>query len=148
PLIFLTQVEDYLYYFRSTELLPAYGTAWLFLAALSAVPTAILWLLLRANKSSTPSALRATLGRLVLAVAISSAAAALLYSVLAWMQSFGFLTGWSLRRELIYIALVVGVLIAWTARGRQLLPTARRVATVMTLLGAGAALAVPFSGWN
>ena len=148
PLIFLTQVEDYLYYFRSTELLPAYGTAWLFLAALIALPTAILSLLLRARKSSAPGALRTRLERLVLAATIASAAAALLYSVLAWMQSFGLLTGWSLRRELIWFALLAGVVVAGTARGRRLLPTVRRIATAMTLLGAGAALTVPFSGWN
>ncbi len=148
PLIFLTQVEDYLYYFRSAELLPAYGTAWLFLALLIALPTSALWLLLPARKRGSPSAPRPALERVVVAIAITAAAAALLYSVLMWMQSFGWLTRWSVRRELIWVALAAGIAIAWTARGRRLLPALRRAATLMTLLGAGAALAVPFYGWH
>jgi arylsulfatase A-like enzyme len=144
PLIFLTQVEDYLYYFRAGELLPAYGTAFLFLALLMALPTAALWLALPRRASAAPS----LLARVVIAVAITSAAAALLYSVLVWMQSFGWLTRWSLRRELIWLALAAGIATATSARGYRLLPALGRAAKWLTLLGAGAALAVPFSGWH
>ena len=145
PLVFLTQVEDYLYYFRSAELLPAYGTAWLFLAVLLSLPTALLWLLLRVLKASAP---RAALERAVVAVAITSAAAAVLYGMLTWLQSFGLLTRWSLRHELIWVALAAGALMLLTAGGRRQLPAVRRAALLMTVLGGCAALAIPFSDWN
>src|SRR5579864_4297556 len=84
PLVFLTQVEDFLYYFRSAELLPAYGTAWLFLAVLLVLPTAALWLWLRTTRTVPLSATRMALGRAAVVVATICAAAAVLYSVLAW----------------------------------------------------------------
>lgn len=148
PLTFLTQVEDYLYYFRSGELLPAYGTAWLFLALLIAPPTAALWLLLRLSASWMRSRARVVLERCLIAVAVAAGAAAALYSLLMWTQSFGWLTGWSLRRGLIWVALAAGMLVTVTPRGRRSLPSLRRAATLMTVLGACATLAIPFSAWN
>lgn len=148
PLLFLTQVEDYLYYFRSVELLPAYGTAWLFLALLITLPTLLLWLVLRAARGARSSTARTVIERLAVVFAVICVAAALLYSVLVWMQSFGALPGWSLRRGLIWVALAVGLFITLSAGGRRLLPTLRRAAVLMTLLGAGAALTIPLFSWH
>src|SRR5450755_4059739 len=42
PITFLTWVDRYLYYLRPLELIPTYGTAWLFLAALC-IPLSLLF---------------------------------------------------------------------------------------------------------
>lgn len=148
PLAFLPQTEDYLYYFRVGELLPAYGTAWLFLAAL-VTPLCLLVLTARALMSrGRATRARYWLDRILIGAAAASAAAALLYCLLMWLQSFGWLRGWSLAQQLLWPALIAGLAVAATRRGQALAATLRRWALRATLVGACAALAVPFWGWS
>jgi arylsulfatase A-like enzyme len=149
PLIYLPQLEDYLYYFRPADLVPAYGTAWVFLAVLVLPFYALLALLLRGLGSHA----RLRPARALLAAALIGAAAAecigaALYCLLVWVQSFGLLSGWSLMNVLLWPALAGGVWVAASRHGRALAESARGIAIVGTVVGACAALTLPFASWT
>jgi arylsulfatase A-like enzyme len=148
-LAFLPQIEDYLYYFRLVELLPAYGTAWLFLAVLAIPMWLVLVLLLKTFDRYRP--LRVLCGGLT-ALLIGSAAAAatgaLLYCLLVWLQSFGSLSHWSFTRQLVWPALAVGLAVACTRRGRAVAQAARPIAWAGAIVGACAVLTLPFFSWD
>src|SRR5579871_5101911 len=79
PLAFLPQIEDYLYYLRVAELLPAYGTAWLFLAVIAVPVWLLLVLLLKAiERHRSLDATRSVLTVALIASAAAAAAGALL----------------------------------------------------------------------
>ncbi len=149
PLAFLPQIEDYLYYLHPSELLPAYGTAWLFLSMLALPAWLLLALLLKGLDRYAP---HSWAQGLIAAASVGSAAAgsagALLYCLLMWMHSFGLLSQWSFRRELLWPALAVGLWVAGTRRGRQLAEAARPMALASVAIGACLAVALPLFGWH
>lgn len=149
PLAFIPQLEDLLYYLRPTELVPAYGTAWLMLAAL-ALPVWLIAALLLALLGSTVALRRA---RVALAIALAGTAAAitlaaLLYCVLVWVQTFGWLRGMALRGAVLWTVLILGFIAGCTAHGRHTVLRLRPLLIACLTAGALCALAVPLSDWG
>ncbi|HEX4023149.1 MAG TPA: sulfatase-like hydrolase/transferase [Steroidobacteraceae bacterium] len=155
PLVFVPQLEDFLYYFRPSDLLPAYGTAWLLLAVLAVPAWLILALVLKGlgavrgpRGAHALPALHALLGAAVVAAAAIAAAGAALYCLLVWLQTFGLLSGVSFRTQLVWAAVAIGVLIAATPRGRALVRRCAVPVAWCVAFGALAAISVPFFGWR
>ncbi len=149
PLAFIPQVEDLLYYLRPLELLPAYGTAWLLLAAL-ALPVWLIATLLLTILGST-AALRGARAALTIALAGVAAAitlAALLYCLLVWVQTFGWLRGVALRGAVLWTILILGFIAGCTAHGRRTVLQLRPLLIGCLAAGALCALAVPLAGWG
>jgi len=149
PLVFVPQLGDFLYYLRPADLLPAYGTAWLFLAIIAAPAWLILALVLEALGSVRAlRPLRRLAGTALMAAAAVAAIGALLYCLLVWVQTFGLLGGVSLRRQLIWVAVALGVVLAATSRGRALVIRSAWPAAWCAAFGALAAISIPFLGWQ
>jgi len=149
PLLFVPQLEDFLYYMRPGDLLPAYGTAWLFLAVIAVPAWLILALILKglgSVRSLRP--LRGLLGTGLMAVAAVAAIGALLYCLLVWVQTFGLLDGVSVRRQLIWVAVALGIVLAAWSRGRALVIRSAWPAAWCAAFGALAAISIPFFGWQ
>jgi arylsulfatase A-like enzyme len=149
PLTFLPQAEDFLYYLRPPELLPAYGTAWLLLAAL-AVPLWLFALLLQAGLGLSPllRRLRGTLSVVLAALAAALTLEALIFCLLVWVQTFGWLRGVSLHGALFWLILILGGIGGCTVRARSALQRLRPLLHVCAIAGALCALTIPFFGWN
>jgi arylsulfatase A-like enzyme len=149
PLAFLPQIEDYLYYLRRAELLPAYGTAWLFLAALAVPAWLLLVVLLKTfDRYRRLGLLRDVVTTVLIGSAAAGAVGALLYCMLMWLQSFGSLSHWSFTRELLWPSLAVGSAVACTRRGRAFAEAARPIAWASTVVGACTTLTLPFFSWD
>ncbi|HTW73918.1 MAG TPA: sulfatase [Steroidobacteraceae bacterium] len=149
PLAFFPQLEDFLYVLRPAELIPAYGTAWLFLLAL-AVPLWVILALLLAAVGRLPAlrGLRRLLPVGLAGVAAAFTLAALLYCLLMWVQTFGWLRGLSLRGDLLWFALAAGGIAGCTPPGRRAVRRLRPIATACLSVGALCALSVPLLGWS
>jgi arylsulfatase A-like enzyme len=149
PLYFLTLLEQYLYYLRPIELLPTYGTAWLFLAA-PAIPA---WLiggaLLKALQASGKTrAVHRWAAMGLVGVAGAAVIAGLLYCTLIWMRTFGILVGTSFGGQLALIAAALGVLVSITRTGRSFVARLRRIMAWCTVLGAFSMLTLPLFDWR
>ena len=149
PLIYVPQLDDFLFYLRPADLLPAYGTAWLFLA----LPCFGLWLIaalllggLR-RRAGTQWGAR-VLARLLSALAAAIIVASLLYCLLVWLQSFDWLRGLSYRNRLFWPAMLVGAVLGYTAAGQRLLERCRPVIVTAVVLGALTMLTLPFESWH
>jgi arylsulfatase A-like enzyme len=146
PLAFIAQSEDLLFYVRPLELLPAYGTAWIFLTILLLPVWGLVALLVLATRAS-PSG-RRRLDRCLYALGAALTAAAVVFCLLLWLQTFGFARQVSFRRELFWPVLLLAGVLGATGHG------ARRVAQLfpwlatLTLLGAFCALSIPLFGWS
>ncbi len=149
PLAFIPQLEDLLYYLRPAELVPAYGTAWLMLAAL-ALPLWLIATLLLGVLGSTAALRRARSGLAIALAGIAAAItlAALVYCLLVWVQTFGWLRGVGLRGALLWTVLVLGFIAGCTAHGRHTLLRLRPLLIGCLAAGALCAIAVPLSGWG
>lgn len=145
PLAFFAQIEDFLFYLRPSELLPAYGTAWLFLAAL-ALP---LWLLLvlLTQALSRLSARRQWLERALYGLAAALTAAAVLFCLLVWLHTFGALQRLSFRQVLWPVLLAAGALGA-TRIGALQVERLRGPLGTLSACGALCALTIPLFGWS
>ncbi|MGH8144453.1 MAG: sulfatase-like hydrolase/transferase [Steroidobacteraceae bacterium] len=149
PLVFVPQLEDFLYYLRPSDLLPAYGTAWLFLAIIAAPLWALLALALKGlGLVRRGGVLQGLLRTAVIAAAAIAAIGALLYCLLVWLQTFGVVRALSFRRQLLWAAVVLGVGLACTSRGRALVMRSVGPATWCLAFGALAAISIPFFGWQ
>lgn len=149
PLAFIPQLEDLLHYLRPAELVPAYGTAWLLLAALALPVWLIAALLLAALGSTAP--LRRAHTALTTALAATAAAitlAALAYCLLVWVQTFGWLRGVPLRGALLWTILILSFIAGCTGHGRRGVLHLRPLLIGCLAAGALCALAVPLWGWG
>jgi arylsulfatase A-like enzyme len=147
PLVFIPQIEDFLYYLRPGDLLPAYATAWLFLAALALPAWVVLAVLLTGLERIGARALRDGFAAALIAAAAALSIGALLYCLLVWVQTFGLLGGVSFRRQLLWAAIALGVLPACVPRVRALAARGGRPVTWLAALGALSTLSIAFSGW-
>jgi arylsulfatase A-like enzyme len=146
PLSFLAQIEDFLFYVRPAELLPAYGTAWVFLAAL-ALP---LWLLLALLTQGLwrLTGRRLWLERALCALAAALTTAAVVFCLLVWLQTFGALRRVSFRHELFWPVLLVAAIIGTTRVGAARLGRLQGLLGALSVLGALCALTIPLFGWS
>lgn len=146
PLSFLAQLEDFLFYVRPPELLPAYGTAWLLLAVI-AVP---LWIVLAAVAEglSRLSGRRTWVERVVRALAAALTAAAVVFCLLVWLQTFGALRRISFRNELLWPVLLLAAVAGATRFGAARIERLRGTLRAVTLVGLLCALSIPLFGWT
>ncbi len=137
PLVFLTCVEKYSYYLRPVELIPTYGTAWLFLA----FPVALLSLLLRITVRWTA---------VPLWIVGTSLAGTLVSAAVIWLQTFGLSARSAGFNEitLFLISIGAGLVICGSAPGRSLLRKLYPLAKYGTGLGALCLLSLPWSRWQ
>lgn len=150
PLAFLPTIGQYLYYLRLWELIPTYGTAWLFLGALIAPASLTVWLALAAlNRPSTRRIFDAV-GLILIAITGATLAATLCHDTLVWFQTWGLLKTTYARpaNELVALSLAAGVLIAIVRAGRTALLSMFALMKYATVLGAFSLLSLPFSGWS
>ena len=145
PLSFLAQIEDFLFYVRPAELMPAYGTAWVFLAAL-ALP---LWLLLVLLTQALwrLSGRRVWLERTLHGLAAALTAAAVVFCLLVWLQTFGALRHLSFRHELLWPVLLAAGIVGTTRGGAARVRRLRGLLGTVSVLGALCALTIPLFGW-
>jgi arylsulfatase A-like enzyme len=155
PLAFLPQAEDLLYYLRPAQLLPAYGTAWLLLAALALplwlIGTLLLALLARLavpGHRAAPASVRRALAIALAAAAAAITLAVLLYCLLVWVQTFGWLRGLALRGAVLWVVLLVGGFAGCTAWGRRRFARLRPLLILLTAAGALCAVVLPLSSWK
>ncbi len=150
PVAALSWIDRYLYYLRPLELIPTYATAWVLLATF-VIPFAVTCGLLLRILDGLPNLrrLRAGFAALLpgLAVAIIMAAGA--YAIVAWLRTFGFMSGIHLQRGLLLVfALLAAAPIPMTVRGREALKRLYHVAKYGTGLGALSLACLPFTGWR
>lgn len=145
PLNFLAQLEDFLFYVRPVELLPAYGTAWIFLLAL-AIP---LWLILGllALALRRPAGARHGLERALYGLAGALVAAAVVFCLLVWLQTFGVLRRLSFRHDLLWPLLLLGAAAGATGAGARRLERLRGTLGAVSAFGLLCALCLPLFGW-
>lgn len=147
PLVFIPQLEDFLYYLRPIELIAAYGTAWLLLALLVLPVWGFGTIVLAAF--GTESWLQQARQRLAIAVGALAAAiiaAALAYCVLVWLATFGVSIDFS---PLLLWGVAAGGLIGGcTLAGRRFLERLSGPMGYVTLLGAICALSLVLFAWN
>ncbi len=146
PATFLAQVEPYLFYLRPIELLPAFATAWLAIAALVLPCCAVAYATLRLTRALGATRVKRALGRGIVWVALTSTALAVLYCLLIWIRSFGLLSDVRVTRPLIAVAVTLGV------SGAALIPDGwlRRARSLqgLTALGACSVVCLPFFAWG
>jgi len=145
PLAFLAQVEDFLFYLRPSELLAAYGTAWLFLVAV-ALPLWLLLVLLTLGLSRL-SAQRLWLERALYGLAAALTAAAVVFCLLVWLQTFGALQRLSFR-QLFWPVLLLAAILGATRRGALRVERLRGFLGSMSAVGGLCALTIPLFGWS
>ncbi len=146
PLAFIAQGEDFLFYVRAVELLPTYGTAWIFLAVLL-LPIwgllGLIWLALRGSPAA-----RGAFVRCLHAMSAALIAAAVIFCLLVWLQTFGVLRELSFRRELYWPVLLIAGLFGATRSGALQVERVSPWLTAATLFGALCALSLPLFGWS
>jgi arylsulfatase A-like enzyme len=146
PLAFFAQIEDFLFYVRPAELLPAYGTAWLLTAAL-ALP---LWLIvvLLTQALWRLSGRRLWLERTLDGLTAALTAAAVVFCLLVWLQTFGALRRLSFRHELFWPVLLVAGILGATRAGALRVERLRTLLGTVSIVGALCALTIPLFGWS
>ena len=150
PLTFASHCEQYLYDFRAIDLLPLYATAWLILAA----AVAPCWIILTAVLSGLqalrrpPGALLAAAVRLLLfALTAAIIVTTLIGCLRIWLHTFhgslplsaGAASG---------VAVLVGLLVAITARGRAAMRAVMPVAAICTAAGLLSLASLPVFAWH
>jgi len=149
PITFLTAVEQYLYYLSPLELVPTYGTAWLFLGVLC-IPLSLLSGLVLDLLDGPRGLRRIRAGLVVLLAGVAAAAllAALANGVVVWLRTFGLLSRVHVLTALSICSVTAGIFIGITPAGREALLKLYSRSKWLTGLGALCLLALPFSGWN
>ncbi len=152
PLGFLARVGQYLYYLKPAELLPAYATAWLILAALCLVPFLLAALALKLLQLGGLHRSRHLLVLLLVWMAALLTVGPLLLDAVIWFWTFsphppaGIKS--VLKIGLAAASIGLALPLALTHRGRKSLQSVQRAATVCAVLGALALISLPFSRWG
>jgi arylsulfatase A-like enzyme len=149
PISFLTSVGQLLYYLRPFELLPTYGTAWLFTAVLSFPLSGIGGLIV--HSLDRRRRLRGV--RTMLVAVLVSAAAVILVAAFAngfvvWLRTFGLLSQIHVFVPLSLVCVLGGALIGTMRAGRRVLLELYSPAKIAMILGGLSVLSLPFSGWG
>jgi arylsulfatase A-like enzyme len=149
PLTFASHCEQYLYDFRAVDLLPLYATAWLVLAAV-VVP---FWIVLTAALKGLeamrrpPSTLLAAAARAALfALAAVIIVATLIGCLRTWLDTLHGSLPLSAHAALV-IAVLAGVLVALTEKGRAATRALMPIAAVCTAAGLLSLASLPAFGW-
>jgi len=148
PILFLSLIEQYLYYVRPLELIPIYGTAWLLLAGLVVPVSLIAGLGLSAPKPRSMRRIRGILALFLIGLAAAEVLAALAHGVLVWVRTFGLLATIHFPIELAALSLSTGVFLAILPRGRAAILQRYSVFKYGAALGALSLVTLPFSGWS
>jgi arylsulfatase A-like enzyme len=149
PISLLTSVERYLYYLRPLELVPAYGTAWLFLAAVGMPVSLLFALALKAlDRTHGSGSVRRSLVALLIGVAAAAVVGAFADGAVTWLRTFGLLAGVHLMSVLAAASIGAGILIASLPAGRMALLKLYGPAKYCAAVGALSVLSLPFSGWG
>lgn len=148
PLYFLAGVQGYLFYLEPVELIPTYACAWLILAMAIALPYVLIFSILKVLGRRSPQGLAY---RLVTGITVSLSAAmviaALLYSMVSWLRSFGLLTGTFVLFYLVVATVGLAVLIAATRWAGYLYEWLSFVPVGLTLLGGASVVSLTFFNW-
>lgn len=147
PIMFLTLIEQYLYYVRPLELIPIYSTAWLLLAGLILPVSLIAGLALSAPKPRCLTRIQGALALFVIGLAAAELIAALAHGVLVWVRTFGLLATTHFPVELTALSVGAGVLIAAVPKGRAAILKQYSLFKYGTFVGAFALATLPLSGW-
>lgn len=149
PITLLTSVERYLYYLHPLELIPAYGTAWLFLAAVG-IPVSLLFALaLKAlDRTHRFPSVRGSLAIALIVIAATEVVGALANGAVDWLRTFGLLERVHAMSALGAASIGAGILIATLQAGRTALLKLYGPAKYCAAVGALSALSLPFSGWG
>jgi len=150
PLAFAALIDQYLHYLRPAQLLPAYATAWLLTAALTAplfvALTVVLWGLGRSDRLAS---VREVLARALLALAAAVVIATLIKATKLWFYTFS--AGEHPVPELTagtqWLALALGLLVVLTSAGRRAVGRVSRLALWSTLAGGASLALLPLNGW-
>jgi arylsulfatase A-like enzyme len=149
PITFLTSIEQYLYYLRPWELIPTYGTAWLFLGALCIPLSFCFGLSLRILSAAHGSwGVRNGLVALLVGIAATALVASLAYGLVVWLRTFGLLSRFHTITGLSVFSIASGILIGISAAGRTTVLKLCSPAKLAMALGALSLFSLPFSGWS
>lgn len=146
PLSFLAQSEDFLFFMRPAELVPAYGTAWLIMAAV-AVPVSLLLVFVSwgLQRLGLP---RRWLEGLLYGLAGAVIALALVFCLLVWLQTFGALRRLSFGLELLWPIGLLALAVAATPVGARQVERMRGMLLTLSSFGMLGALCIPLFGWS
>jgi len=150
PLTFASHCEQFLFDFRAIDLLPLYATAWIILAAVALPFWIVLTAALRgleAIRRPAGERVAAATRALLLAVTAAIIVATLIGSLRTWLHTFHGTLPLSADAALI-IAVLAGVLIAATAKGRSALRALMPIATVCSAVGLLSVASLPAFGWH
>ena len=150
PLTFASHCEQFLFDFRAIDLLPLYATAWIILAAVALPFWIVLTAALRgleAIRRPAGERVAAATRALLLAVTAAIIVATLIGSLRTWLHTFHGTLPLSADAALI-IAVLAGVLVAATAKGRSALRALMPIATVCSAVGLLSVASLPAFGWH
>ncbi|MGH8294272.1 MAG: sulfatase-like hydrolase/transferase, partial [Steroidobacteraceae bacterium] len=149
PLTFASHANQFLYDFRTIELLPLYATAWAVLAAV-AIPFSIVAAAILLGADSVrrrPGPLIARVLRaILLGLAAALVVAALVHCVRVWLRTFGGGLPLSANGALA-IAVIAGVIATVTRAGRSALRALTPIAAVCSAAGLLSLASLPVFGW-
>lgn len=150
PLTFASHCEQFLFDFRAIDLLPLYATAWIVLAAV-VLP---FWIVLTAalmgfEAIRKPAGARLALAirTLLLALTAIVIVATLIGCLRTWLHTFHGTLPLSADAALM-VAVLAGVLIAVTAKGRSAVRALMPIAAVCAAVGLLSLASLPAFGWH
>jgi arylsulfatase A-like enzyme len=150
PLTFASHCEQYLYDFRAIDLLPLYATAWLILAAV-AIP---FWIVLTAALKGVEAMHRppgAYLARVIRAVLFALTAVIIVATLIGCLRTWLYTVHSSLplsANAALIVAVLAGVLVAVTEKGRSTTRALMPIAVVCTAAGLLSLASLPAFGWS
>lgn len=149
PITFLSVVEQYLFYLRPLELIPTYGTAWLFLGAPCIPASWVMGIFLNTlDRRRETRALRRVLVALLVGIAATALVAAFANGVVVWLRTFGCLSQVHVIVPLSVGSVTAGMLIGATRAGRRTLLELYTPAKFAMALGGLSLVSLPFTGWG
>ena len=150
PLTFASHCEQFLYDFRAIDLLPLYATAWLILAAV-VIP---FWIILTAALKGVEALRRppgAFLADALRAVLFALAAVIIVATLIGCLRTWLYTVHSSLplsANAALGLAVLAGVLVAVTERGRSATRALMPIAAVCTAVGLLSLASLPVFGWS
>ena len=150
PLTFASHCEQFLFDFRAIDLLPLYATAWIILAAVALPFWIVLTAVLRGlDAIHRPAGARVAAGirALLLALTATIIVATLIGCLRIWLRTLHGTLPLSADAALL-IAVLAGVLVAVTAKGRSAVRALIPIAAVCTAAGLLSLASLPAFGWH